>query len=147
MSSLIVSDVNLLIYAYDDKSSDFLASRRWWELALTSQQVGVPVHSILGFIRLTTHPNIPGERFTVAEAHAIVDSWLSRPNVTVLSPGPSHWTIFQRLSVEANARGTLSSDAHLAALAIEYDATLFSKDRDFARFPGLRWINPLANDV
>ncbi len=73
-----------------------------------------------------------------------VDSWLELANVTVLTPGPEHWRIFKDLCIVAGLTGDLATDAHLAALALENDATLCSVDRDFARFPGLRWRNPLA---
>ena len=147
MAPLIAPDANLLIYAYDDKSQDFLASRAWWELSLTSAQVGLPLQSVFAFIRITTNVKFPGARFTAAEAISIVDSWLARPNVELLIPGPSHWAIFRRISLEVDARANLSTDAHLAALSIEHDATLYSNDQDFARFPGLRWINPLTDHV
>jgi len=147
MPSLIVPDINLLVYAYDEKSPDFLASRNWWEKVLTEDSVGLPIVSILGFIRLTTHPKVPGRRFSVEEAHAIVESWLARPNVNLLSPGPSHFAIFRRLSSEMNGVGNLSTDAHLATLAIEHDGELCSKDSDFSLFPGLHWTNPLVPRV
>ena len=113
---------------------------------LDSGFVGIPLQSILAFTRITTHPRYPGQRFTVPQSTDIVDSWLVRPKVDVLMPGVSHWSICRDLMLAVNARANLSTDAHIAALAIEHDATLFTADTDFARFPHLRWCNPLTLD-
>ncbi len=147
MASLIVPDADLLLYAFDDMSRDCVASRDWWERSLNSAQVRIPLQSILAFIRLTTSRKVPGARFTLVDALKIVDSWMVRPNVSLLLPGPSHWKIFRQLSAEADASGPLSTDAHLAALAIEHNAIVYSADLDFARFPGLRWVNPVVANV
>jgi len=105
--------------------------------------VGLPWVSILAFVRISTNPRILELPLTTGEAIKIVSSWLARANVTVLSPGDRHWEIMQNLLVEGQATGPLVTDAHLAALAIEHGATLASADRDFARFPGLKLLNPL----
>ncbi len=91
-----------------------------------------------------SNPKLPGERFTIAEAAYLVDEWFEQPNVQFLAPGDSHWGILKRMMIDGQARGPLVSDAILAALAIEYGGVLHTTDRDFGRFPGLRWTNPLA---
>ena len=84
-----------------------------------------------------------GERFTMAQVLAIVDQWVEMPHVRTLAPGEYYWAIFKEMLVAGDVRGKLTSDAALAALTIEYGGVLYSNDRDFARFPGLRWVNPL----
>lgn len=79
----------------------------------------------------------------MAEAAYEVEEWLAQPSVRILVPGDGHWTILRRMVIEGQASGTLVSDAEVAALTIEYGGVLYSADRDFARFPGLRWKNPL----
>jgi len=74
----------------------------------------------------------------------IVDRWLAQPNVRLLAPGDDHWLLFRRMIVEGHATGGLITDAQLAALTMEYGGEFNTADRDFARFPGLRWKNPIA---
>lgn len=141
---MLSTDANLLLYAYHEASPHFRASRRWLEDTLnTRENFGIPVHSILAFIRIGTSPGLPTP-FSVAEALEIVDSWLAQPRVSILPPGPEHWSIFRRLCLETPITGRLTADAHLAALAIEHNATFFSADRDFGRFRDLIWRNPLT---
>lgn len=82
--------------------------------------------------------------FNATEASAIVDAWFASPAVEVIEAGYRYWSILRSLLIAGNIRGPLVSDAHLAALAIEHDATLYTADRDFRRFTGLRVINPVA---
>ncbi len=138
-------DANLLLYAYNDRTAQHTAARGWLsEQFASGKEIGLPMQSILAFVRISTNPKLSDVSSTVATAIAVVDSWLSLPNVRMLVPGPGHWSIFKSLCAATALTGDLSTDAHLAALAIEYNATLYSTDRDFARFPGLRWRNPLA---
>jgi predicted nucleic acid-binding protein len=81
--------------------------------------------------------------FTSSEAMAVVQEWLERPNIAILAPTERHWPILQEIIPKAQVRGALMMDAHLAALAMEHGAVLYSNDRDFSRFPGLKWMNPL----
>lgn len=74
----------------------------------------------------------------------MIDRWLEQPNVRLLAPGDHHWTLLRKMTIDGQARGALITDAQLAALTIECGGVLHTTDRDFARFPGLRWINPLA---
>lgn len=142
---MIVFDANLLIYAYDSGSTQHTRARAWVEKTFSSVDlVGLPWQSILAFLRFMTNRRLPGTRFTVQQASEIVDGWLGQSNVRVLVPGDQHWPLLRSLLLEGQASGALVSDAVIAALAIEYGGVLHTADRDFARFPGLRWVNPLT---
>ncbi len=142
---MIVIDANLLLYAYNERTAQHTAARIWLNRRFASgEEIGLPMQSILAFVRISTNPRLSDVTSTVATAIAVADSWLTLPNVRILLPGPGHWAIFRGLCLATGLTGDLSTDAHLAALAIEYSATLYTTDRDFARFPALRWRNPLA---
>ena len=98
---------------------------------------------MLAFLRVGTNSRLRRDAPTLDEAIAIFAGWLERPNVTLLNPGERHWEILREMMTKGQARGPLVSDAHLAALAIEHGAVLATTDRDFARFPGLKFFNPL----
>jgi uncharacterized protein len=141
---LIIVDANLLIYAYNRGSSQHTAARAWLEKLFSgSEPVGLPWQTISAFLRIMTNVRLLGERFTAQEAAEIVDRWLEQPNVQALAPGEQHWPLFRKMLLEGQAPGVLVSDAHLAALTIECGGVLYTTDRDFARFPGLQWANPL----
>jgi toxin-antitoxin system PIN domain toxin len=142
---VIVLDANILLYAYDSASSHHAKARAWIEQAFSGATlIGLPWQTTSAFLRIMTNPRLPGERFTLQEAVEVVDRWLEQPNVRLLAPGDDHWLLFRQMIVEGQAPGALVSDAHLAALTIECGGVLHTADRDFARFPGLRWTNPLA---
>ncbi|HZR64089.1 MAG TPA: TA system VapC family ribonuclease toxin [Terriglobales bacterium] len=141
---MIVLDANILLYAYDSASSHHKKARAWVEQVFSqADPVGLPWQTIGAFLRIMTNPRLPGERFSLEEAVAIVDRWLAQPNLRVLSPADDHWMLLRRVVTEGQAPGPLISDAQLAALTMEYGGVLHTTDRDFARFPGLRWLNPL----
>ena len=141
---MIVLDANVLLYAYSPASPEHGRARECVEDLLSADAlVGLPWQSISAFIRVLTNPNLPGVRRQVLEILEIVESWLGQPNVRLLSPGERHWTLFRQMLVEGQARGPMTSDAQVAALTIESGGVLYTTDRDFARFPGLRWKNPL----
>ena len=141
---MIVLDANILLYAYDADSEKHAKARAWIEQVFSDgTPVGLPWQSVAAFLRVVTNTRLPGKRFTAAEAGEIVDQWLDQPNVRPLPPGDQHWTLFRQMLVDGQARGPLVTDAQLAALTIEYGGILHTTDRDFARFPGLRWRNPL----
>lgn len=141
---MIVIDANVLIYAYDTRSPDHDLARRWLESVFISEgEVGIPFQSILAFIRVTTNRKLYVSPVSIADALAAVDTWLEKAGVRILTPGPTHWEIFHRLCLVSNASSNLTTDAHMATFAIEYDAVLYTADSDLARFPGLRWMNPL----
>lgn len=142
---MIVVDANILLYAYDSVSPHHAKARAWVESALSgSDPVGLPWQTAVAFLRITTNPRLPGQRLTLEEAVSVVDQWFDQPNVRLLAPGDGHWPLFRQMTLEGQAHGPLTTDAHLAALTIEYGSVLQTTDRDFARFPGLRWTNPLA---
>lgn len=142
---MTVLDANLLLYAYDSASPQHAKARDWIERVFSGAvPVGLPWQTISAFLRIMTNARLPGERFTLDEAVQVVESWLEQPNVRLLAPGDDHWQLFRQAMVEGQAAGPLVSDAHLAALTVEYGGVLHTTDRDFARFPGLRWTNPLA---
>lgn len=141
---MTVVDANILLYAYDSTSSRHAEARTWLERVLSSgSPVGLPWQSIGAFLRVVTNPKLPGERLSLDEAAELVEAWLEQPNVRVLAPGEHHWPLLRQMIVEGQARGTLVTDAQLAALTIEFGGVLHTTDRDFARFPALRWVNPL----
>lgn len=141
---MIVLDANLLLYAYDSAFAEHRKAKPWVEMIFSGQEpVGLPWQTISAFIRIQTNTRLPGNRFTMEEAVQTVDQWLALPQVHLLAPGARHWPEFRRMLIDGKVRGTLATDAQLAALTIEYGGILCSTDRDFARFPGLRWMNPL----
>ncbi len=137
-------DVNLLLYALDETSPHHDAARPWVEATLSgTETVGLPWQVLLAFVRLTTRASVFERPLTGEEALDLVDGWLAQPAVTVVHPGRRHAAILRELLAAVGTAGNLVSDAHLAALAIEHGAELCSRDTDFARFPGVRWIDPL----
>jgi toxin-antitoxin system PIN domain toxin len=142
---VILPDINLLIHAYNSHSPVHSAARRWWEERLTEDApIEVPWIVILGFLRLVTHHQIAANPLPISSACGIVESWLARPQVSVLHPGKRHPEILFGFLRAIGAGGNLTTDAHLAALAVEHDLEICTTDRDFGRFPGLRWRNPLT---
>jgi len=91
-----------------------------------------------------TNPRLSGKRFTPSEVIDLVDQWVTQPNVRLLGPGDHHWSFLRQTILEGQARGPLITDAQLAALTIEHGGMLCTTDRDFSRFPGLRWQNPIG---
>ena len=143
---MIVIDANLLLYAYDPVSPHHAKARAWIEQTFSGNElIGIPWQSVAAFLRIVTNSKLPGQGVAFGRAAQVVDEWLDQPNVRLLAPGEQHWRLFRQMITEGQARGTLVSDAQLAALTIEHGGVLHTTDRDFARFPGLRWTNPIAN--
>lgn len=141
---MILCDINLLVHAYNAESPRHEAARAWWEACLNgTEPVALAWVVILGFVRLTTNRQVVTHPWSAAEVCATVRLWLERPYVTVLHPGDRHAGVLFGLLESLGAAGNLTTDAHLAALAIEHQAELHSTDADFSRFSGLRWTNPL----
>jgi toxin-antitoxin system PIN domain toxin len=137
-------DVNLFLYAVDESSPRHRAARAWVEEVLSgSETVALAWAVLLGFLRLSTHPAVFDAPLGGGEALDLIDGWLEQPCVTVVHPGGRHAAILRELLASLGTAGNLSSDAHLAALAIEHGALLCSCDADFSRFSGLRWVDPL----
>ena len=141
---MIVPDVNLLLYAYNDGAPHHDSARRWWEDMLNgTERVGIPWVVSIGFVRLVTHPRVRVRPIDPTEAVDYVRGWFRLPHVTPVNPGVDHLGHFRRNLAAAGVGANLVTDAHVAALAMEYQAEVHSNDTDFSRFPGLRWRNPL----
>ncbi|MDQ3281293.1 MAG: PIN domain-containing protein [Acidobacteriota bacterium] len=142
---MIVVDANILIYAYNTAVEQHATARRWLEDAFSGEQrVALPWSVIHAFLRVTTNEKILPSPLSIQSAVSIVEDWRAVTNVRIIQRGPRYWQIMRELLIHANARGNLVTDVDVAAITIENDATLYTNDRDFARFPGLRTINPLA---
>lgn len=142
---MIVIDANLLIYSYDRDSAHHKKSRFWLEEVLSGvEAVGLPWQSVSAFLRVITNRRLSGMRVSLQQAVQVVDEWLQQPNVQILVPADEHWSVLRQMILEGQASGPLVSDAEIAAITIEHGAVLHTADRDFARFPGLRWKNPLG---
>lgn len=141
---MIVPDINLLVYAYNSDAPEHSAAREWWEEALSDlRPVGLAWAAMLGYLRIMTSRSVLVDPLGPGEALAHMRSWLDRPQTRILVPGPEHLDLLESLAEKAGATGKLTTDLHLAAIAIEHQAELNSNDGDFGRFPGLRWVNPL----
>jgi toxin-antitoxin system PIN domain toxin len=141
---MIVLDVNLLIYAYDTTCKEHKKALAWVDEVFSGDEIiGLPWQTISAFLRILTYPGVVGDRFSMEQALAIVDQWLEMPQVRTMPPGEAYWRLFREMLVKGDVRGKLTTDAALAATTIEYGGVLYTNDRDFARFPGLRWVNPL----
>jgi uncharacterized protein len=143
---VIVPDLNLLVHAYNAESPVHGKARAWWEetLSRSSPPVGLAWVVVLGYLRITTHPRIMANPLPPDIACSHVESWLGQPQVLLIHPGERHAAILFGLLRHLGTGGNLTTDAHLAALVMELQADLRTTDADFARFPGLRWRNPLA---
>jgi toxin-antitoxin system PIN domain toxin len=141
---LILPDVNLLLYAYNNAAPEHDRAAAWLSHVLGgTERVAFSWTTVLGFLRLITNRQIFPTAMAVADAIAIVNDWLAQPNFVFVEPGDRHWGILADLIVKGQVRGPMITDAHIAALAIEHGAELHTGDRDFTRFPGLRIRNPL----
>ena len=138
-------DTNVLLYAVDEGSPHHAVARRWLEEQLSSAETFAFSWAVLlAFVRLATNPRVFEAPLSTEAAFDLVDSWLAQPATTVVHPLDRHQQLLRELLAPLGTAGNLTSDAHLAALSIEHGAELCSADSDFARFPRLRWINPLA---
>lgn len=139
-------DVNVLVYAHRRDTPDHEAYRDWLEAARHADEpLGLASVVLSGFVRVVTHPRIFLSPTPLDRALRFVEALRSGANVLSAEPGDRHWPIFARLCRDGDARGNLVPDAHLAAIAVEHGATLFSADRSFARFESLRWRHPLRD--
>lgn len=142
---MIVPDINLLVFAYNEAAPHHARARAWWEGLMTGRaHVGLPWAVVFGFVRVVTHPAVLQRPLAPTAALERVRVWFARDHVQIVDPGPRHLTVVERLFEATRVGGNLTTDTHLAALAIEHQAELHSNDADFGRFPGLRWRNPLG---
>lgn len=141
---MILPDINVLVYAHRADAPNHTAYRRWLEDILNSDQsYGMADIVLSGFLRIVTHPRIFDPPSNMDAALAFANQVRNQPNCVPLDPGPRHWRIFIRLCEQAGVKGNLVPDAYLAALAIESGSEWITTDRDFSRFPDLKWRHPL----
>ena len=141
---MILVDANILLYAEDQLSPQHRAAHAWWDTQLSG---ALPVclcwTVINAFIRIASNSRVFENPLSIAQAVKRVQSWLHQPCVRLIEPTDRHWTVFQQMLTDGQALGNLVTDAHLAALAIQHGCELMSTDADFARFPRVKWTNPL----
>jgi toxin-antitoxin system PIN domain toxin len=142
---VILCDVNVLVYAYRADAKGHGDFRAWLEAALAGDEpFGVSSLIFSGFLRVVTHRKVFAEPSPLEHALRFIDEVREAANAVPAEPGARHWEIFVRLCRAAAVKGNLVPDAYLAAIALEHGATWITTDRDFARFPGLRWRHPLS---
>ncbi len=142
---MILVDANILLYAEDSLQSRHQQARAWWDGQLSGTGVVCLCWTVLSaFIRIGTNPRVFEYPLSLEQALSRVQSWLDQPCTRVVRPTERHWTVFKQMLTDGQAVANLVTDAHLAALAIEHGCELASTDSDFARFPKLKWRNPLA---
>ncbi len=142
---MILVDANILLYAEDSLHPRNQQAREWWDGRLSQTETVCLCWTVLSaFIRIGTNPRVFEHPLSLEQALARVQSWLDQPCTRVVRPTERHWTVFQQMLTDGQASANLVTDAHLAALAIEHGCELASTDSDFARFPKLKWSNPLS---
>ena len=139
-----VVDLNVLLYVVNENAPQHRLLLNWWEHAINGDEsIGLPWIVLLGFLRIATNPKIFPRPLDPATALGKIHTWLSLGNTSVVREKNEHWDILRTMLGETGTAGNLTTDAHLATLAVSHGAILASCDRDFARFRGLRWENPL----
>ena len=142
---MILVDANVLLYAVNPDFPHHRAARGWLEESLSgTTSIGFAWVALLAFLRITTRRGIFASPLTPEQALGFIDGWLEQPFARVVVPGERHWSILRHLVAASGTAGNLTTDAHLAALAIEHRAAIATTDRDFSRFAGLRLVDPLA---
>lgn len=142
---MILVDANLLLYAVNDDLPQHGPARAWLEAIMSgSEVVGLPWVVLLAFLRITTSRRIFERPLMVEQAVEYVEEWLKQPVVRAVTPSSGHWAILRNLLLHSGTGGNLTTDAHIAALALEQGYAVYSTDNDFKRFPGLQHVNPLA---
>jgi len=143
---VILVDANILLYAEDSLNPRNRKARTWWDDRLSGADPVCLCWTVLSaFLRISTNPRAFERPLSLEQSLARVQSWLDQPCVKIIHPTERHWTVFRRMLTDGQAVANLVTDAHLAALAIEHGCELISTDSDFARFPKLKWKNPLAS--
>lgn len=141
---MTILDVNVLLYASETGSPHHRAAASWLrELFGAEDAIGLAWITLWAFLRLSTNPRVWPTPMPALAAFEHIRNWLAQPGVVIVHPGPRHAELLEQLVIDGRATGPLMSDAALAALAIENGAVLASTDRDFSRFPNLRWVNPV----
>ncbi len=136
-------DLNILLYAVNQHAPWHESIRLWWEAALAEDEpIGLPWVVLLGFLRISTNARVFTDPLSPSQAVEQVEQWITHPSVRMVGETEEHWRILRQLLDESGTAGNLTTDAHLAALAISHGAILVSCDADFGRFRHLRWENP-----
>jgi toxin-antitoxin system PIN domain toxin len=142
---MILPDVNVLIYAFRSDAPEHAICNPWLTRIVASDgRFGISPLALSALVRITTGLRSYRMPSTLAEAFTFCDYLLAQPNCQIVEPGERHWDIFKRLCIETDTRGARVTDAWYAALAIEWGCEWVTFDRDYARFPGLRWQVPAA---
>ena len=141
---MILPDVNILLYAHDELSPFHRAAAGWFRTVLSADQVFFSWQTITGFLRISTNPKLLANPLTIDRAVDIVNSWLEHENTYIVNFEKKDWPHFAEVLIEGQSSGALVMDAHLAALAASCGATVASTDRDFTRFEGINFVNPIS---
>ena len=140
-----IVDLNVLLYAVNENSVHHSAARRWWENAVNGEEpIGIPWIVLLGFLRLSVNSAVFPHPLDADAALEKVDTWLALETTRLVGEKDGHWDVLRPLLADSGTAGNLTTDAHLAALAISHGAVLVSFDNDFSRFEGLRWESPIG---
>ncbi len=140
---MILPDVNVLIYAFRADMPQHQICRRWLDAVVSGDaRFGISPLTLSAVVRITTNPRIYRQPSTLDEAFEFCADLCGQPHCRVAEPGERHWNIFRRLCIETDTRGARVTDAWFAALAIEWGCEWITLDRDYARFPGLKWSVP-----
>lgn len=140
---MILPDVNVLVYAFEESSLNHEAYRDWLDKVTSNETYALANIVLSGFIRIMTHPRILDNPAPLVDAFAFCKKLRERPNCVIVHPGSNHFALFEACCEQINARANDVTDAYLAALAIEHDCEFVTADKGFKRFPSLRWRHPL----
>ena len=140
---MILPDVNVLVHAHNSDSAVHETARDWWDNCLSgSEGVGLAWATLLGFVRVSTNRKIVARPLPVRDVMETIHRWIELPHIHIAQPSDRHFARLRVVLEQHGAAGNLTTDAHLAVLAMERGYVLYSTDADFARFTGLRWVNP-----
>lgn len=140
---MILPDVNVLVHAHNSDSAVHETARDWWDNCLSgSEGVGLAWATLLGFVRVSTNRKIVARPLPVRDVMETIHRWIELPHIHIAQPSDRHFARLRVVLEQLGAAGNLTTDAHLAVLAMERGYVLYSTDADFARFTGLRWVNP-----
>ena len=136
---MMFPDINVLLYSVEADNPHHIPAKRWLESAFnSSSSVGLAWLVLIGFMRLSTQARILRKQLTIAESVAVMSEWIHHPKAQIVHPGPQHGALLGSFLLAADTAGNLTSDAHLAALAVENNGTVGTFDKDFNRFPGVK---------
>lgn len=141
---MILLDANILLYAYNSDDPQHRRASEWLRSLFAGKElIGLALVTLWAFLRVSTNARLWPNPKSAEESFRLIRGWLEVPGVVMVKPGPRHLQLLEKVMIDSYVTGSLVSDAVLAAIAIEHAATLASTDRDFRRFSGLRWVNPL----